>query len=59
MFPDIEELEKTIDRALAYINTLKMENKNLKQKIEGLESSQEKAKQIIDRILEKVQQIER
>lgn len=59
MFPDMEKLEKTVDRAIAYINTLKDENQKLKERIKELEDAQSDAKVIIDKVLEKVQQIMR
>ncbi len=57
MFPDMDKLEKTIDRTIAYINTLKSENESLRKKVSELEDAQGKAKEIIDRIMEKIQQI--
>ena len=57
MFPDMDKLEKTIDKTIAYINTLKSENEGLRKKISELEDAQSKAKEIIDRVMEKIQQI--
>jgi len=59
MFPDMNKLEKTVDRAVAYINTLKTENQKLKERIRELENAQVDAKVIIDKVLEKIQQIMR
>ena len=33
MFPEMDKLEKTVDRAVAYIDTLKAENQKLKERI--------------------------
>jgi len=59
MFPDMEKLDETINRAIAYINALKSENEKLKGRIKELEEKQNKAKETIDRIIEKFQQIMR
>jgi len=59
MFPDMDKLEKSIDRAVAYINTLKSENQQLKDRIKELEDAQSNAKEVIDKVLEKIQQIMR